>query len=72
MGLEPFICVEIRSNVMGIPVFISEWAIATVLRRDSSGKYDGSEIPNPKTSPWKETVNMSMCLALRRRASTVS
>jgi hypothetical protein len=44
----------------GILVFIFEWAIATVLRRDSFGKYNGSEIPNPKTSPWKETVSMSM------------
>jgi hypothetical protein len=60
MGLEPFTCVEVRSNIMDIPVFISEWAIANVLRRDSSSKYSGSEIPNPKTSPWKETINLCM------------
>jgi hypothetical protein len=60
MGLEPFTCVEIRSSIMGILVFISEEIIAFVLRRDGSGKYAGSEIPNPKTSPWNEVVNMSM------------
>jgi hypothetical protein len=60
MGLEPFKCVEIRSNIMGIPVFIYEEAIAFMLRRDASGKFAGSDIPNPKTSPWKEVVNMSM------------
>jgi len=60
MGLEPFRCVEIRSSIMRIPVFISEKNIAFVLRRDTSGKYAGSEISNPKTSPWKEIVNKSM------------
>jgi hypothetical protein len=51
MGLEPFKCVEIRSNIMGIPVFISEEAIDFVPKRDASGKYAGSEIPDPKKSP---------------------
>jgi hypothetical protein len=51
MGLEAFRCTEIRSSIMGIPVFISEWAIASVLRRDASGKYSGLEIPNPKINP---------------------
>jgi hypothetical protein len=60
IGLEPFKCVEIRSSIMGIPVYISEEAIACVLRRDTSGKYAGSEIPNRKTGPWNEIVNMSM------------
>jgi len=33
MGLEPFRCTEIRSSIMGIPVFISEEIISFVLRR---------------------------------------
>jgi len=60
MGLEPFTYVEIRSNILGIPVAISKDMIACVLRRDASGKYAGEEIPNAKTSPWKEIVNMTM------------
>jgi hypothetical protein len=28
MGLEPYIGIEIRSSVLGIPVFIAEWQIA--------------------------------------------
>jgi hypothetical protein len=59
MGLQPFRCTEIRSNILGISVFISEEAIAFVLRRDASRKYAG-EIFNPKTSPWNEIVNQSM------------
>jgi len=60
MGLDPFSCTEIRSSIMGIPVFILEWAIAHVLRRDASGKYSRLEIPNPKSSPWNDIVNMSL------------
>jgi hypothetical protein len=60
MGLAPFTCVEIRSSIMGIPVFIAEWQITSVLKIDASGKYSGVEIPNAKNSPWNETVNMSM------------
>jgi hypothetical protein len=45
---------------MGIPVFIAEWQIASVLRIDASGKYSRVEIPNAKNSPWNETVNLSM------------
>jgi hypothetical protein len=59
MGLEPFRCTEIRSSIMGIPVFISEEIIAFVLRRDASGKHTGG-ISNPKTSSWNEIVNQSM------------
>jgi hypothetical protein len=59
MGLEPFRCIEIRSNIMNIPVFISEEAISFVLIKDASGKYAG-EISNPTTSPWNEIVNQSM------------
>jgi hypothetical protein len=60
MGLKLFRCVEIRSSIKGILVYICEEAIAFVLRRDRSGKYAGSEIDNPKTCPWNEIVNMSM------------
>jgi hypothetical protein len=59
VGLQPFRCTKIRSNVMGIPVFISEEAIDFVLRRDASVKYAG-EISNPKTIPMNEIVNQSM------------
>ncbi|KEH27995.1 hypothetical protein MTR_5g056945 [Medicago truncatula] len=59
MGLEPFTVTEIRSSIMGIPIFISQEAIAFVLRRASDGSYkDG--IGNSKTSPWNEVVNQSM------------
>ncbi|KEH23990.1 hypothetical protein MTR_7g099763 [Medicago truncatula] len=57
MGLLAFTGTEIRSNVMGIPVTINEQVIAQAMRRDASGTYDGEEIPNPRTSPWKEIVN---------------
>jgi hypothetical protein len=30
MGLEPYIGIETRSSVLGIPVFIAEWQIASV------------------------------------------
>ncbi|RHN74111.1 hypothetical protein MtrunA17_Chr2g0306491 [Medicago truncatula] len=57
MGLLSFTGTEIRSNVMGIPVTINEHIIAQAMGRDTSGKYFGEEIPNPRTSPWKEIVN---------------
>jgi hypothetical protein len=59
-GLEPYKGLEIRSNVLGIPVFIFENVVAKVLRRDSSGQYEGSYIPNPRTSPWKPIVNETL------------
>jgi len=59
MGLEPFRCTEIRSSIMGIPVFISEEIISFVLRRPSEGNYKGG-IGNSKTSPLNEVVNQSM------------
>jgi hypothetical protein len=60
MGLEPFTCVEIRSSVCGIAVFIAEWQIAFVLRLDASGKYSGVDIPDARNIPWNEKVNMSL------------
>jgi len=41
MGLEPFRCTEIRSSIMGIPVFISEEIISFALKRASEGNYKG-------------------------------
>jgi len=50
MGLEPFTCTEIRSSIMGIPVFISQEVIAYVIRRASEGSFkDG--LDNNKKSP---------------------
>ncbi|RHN77841.1 hypothetical protein MtrunA17_Chr1g0159071 [Medicago truncatula] len=60
MGLSAFKGTEIRSSVMGIPVTINEQVIAQAMRRDASGTYDGEEIPNPRTSPWKEIVNYTI------------
>jgi hypothetical protein len=57
MGLEPYKGLEIRSNVLGIPVFISENVVARVLRKETSGQYEGMDIPNARTSPWKPIVN---------------
>ena len=60
MGLELFTCTEIRSNLMGIPVHISEEIIAYVLGVEATGIYSGIEIPNPKTSSWNDVVNMTL------------
>jgi len=50
MGLEPFTCTEIRSSIMGIPVFISQEVIAYVIRRAFEGSFkDG--LDNNKKSP---------------------
>jgi hypothetical protein len=57
MSLEPYKGVEIRSNILGIPVFISENVVAKVLRRDTSSQYEGIDIPNARTGPWKPIVN---------------
>jgi hypothetical protein len=60
MGLEPYTCMEIRSSVLGTPVFIAEWQISSVLRLDASGKYSGIHIPNAKNNPWNEIVNQTI------------
>jgi len=39
MGLEPFVDPEIRSSIMGIPVFICQVVIAYVMRRASEGNW---------------------------------
>jgi hypothetical protein len=59
MGLEPFMVTEIRSSIMGIPIFISQEVIAYVIRRSSEGSFkDG--LDNSKNSLWNEVVNKSM------------
>jgi len=59
MGFEPFIGTEIRSSVMGIPVYISQDIIAFVIRRASEGSFK-DELDNNKKSPWNEIVNQTM------------
>jgi len=59
MGMEPFVDIEIRSSIMGIPVFISQDVIAYVIRRASEGNFkDG--LDNNKKSPWNEVVHQTM------------
>ncbi|AES65929.2 hypothetical protein MTR_2g059050 [Medicago truncatula] len=71
MGLEPFICIEIRSSIMGIPVFISQDVIAYVLRRASEGSFkDG--LGNSWKSPWNEMVNKSMFNSTKKAQSVSS
>jgi len=50
MGLEPFVDTEIRSRIMGVPVFISQEIISYVIGRASEGSFkDG--LDNNKKSP---------------------
>jgi len=59
MGLEPFVDIEIRSSIMGVPVFINQDTIAYVIGWDSEGNFkDG--LDNNKKSPWNEVVNETM------------
>jgi len=59
MGLEPFVATEIRSSIMGVPVFINQETIVYVIGRASEGNYkDG--LDNNKKSPWNEVVNETM------------
>jgi len=59
MGLEPFVDTEIRSSIMGIPVFISQDLIAYVIRRASEGSFNDG-LDNNKKSPWNEVVHQTM------------
>jgi len=65
MGLEPFRCTEIRSSIMGIPVFISEVVISWVIRRAFEGKFV-SGLDNTKTSSWNVIVNKTMFNSTRK------
>jgi len=59
MGLEPFVAKEIRSSIIGVPIFINQETIAYVIGRASEGNYkDG--LDNNKKSPWNEVVNETM------------
>jgi len=57
LGLKPFTCTEVRSNIMGIPVTITEEIIARAIRRAAEGSYEEGL---DKTSPWNDVVNMTM------------
>ncbi|AES70129.2 hypothetical protein MTR_3g048350 [Medicago truncatula] len=59
MGLEPFTKTQIRSSIMGIPVWINEDVIAFVLRRPAEGDYKAG-ITKPKDSPWNDIVNKTL------------
>jgi len=58
MGLEPFIGTEIRSSVLGIPIYISQDVIAFVIRRASEGSFRMDW--TIKKSSWNEIVNQTM------------
>jgi len=59
MGLEPFVDTEIRSSIIGIPVFISQNVIVYVIRRAFEANFkDG--LDNNKKSPWNEVVHQTM------------
>ena len=67
MGLELFIETEMRSNIMGILVFIFQAVIACVIRRASKGNFkDGLE--NNKKSLWNEVVHQSMFNSKKKSA----
>jgi len=55
--LKPFTCTEIRSNILGIPVTITEEVISSENRRAAEGSYEEGL---DKTSPWNDVVNMTM------------
>jgi len=70
MGLEPFMDTEIRSSIMGVPVFFNQEIIAYVIGRTSEGKFkDG--LDNNKKSPWNEVV-MKLCSVVRRKVHTAT
>jgi len=57
LGLKPFTCTEIRSNIMGIPITITEEICARAIRRVVEGSFEEGL---DKTSPWNDVVNMTM------------
>jgi len=58
MGLKKFRRTEIRSNVMGIPVTITEEVIGRACRRSVEGAFQWSL--NKKTSDWIPVVKQSL------------
>jgi len=57
LGLNSFTCTKIHSNIMGIPVTITEEIIARAIRRITEGSYEEGL---DKTSQWNEVVNMTI------------
>jgi len=57
LGLKPFTCTMIRSNIMGIPVTVTKEIIARAIRRKAEGSYEEGL---DKTSQWNEVVNMTI------------
>ena len=55
MGLKEFTRTEIHSNIMGIPITITEEVIGRAARRDVEGSFQWNL--NNKTSSWKEIVH---------------
>jgi len=59
MRFEPFVETEIRSSIMGVPVFINQEIISYVIGRASEGNFkDG--LDNNKKSPCNDVVNEIM------------
>ena len=58
MGLKKFKRTEIRSNVMGIPITITEEVIGKVCRRNVEGAFQWNL--NKKTSDWIQVVRQSL------------
>jgi len=63
MSLEQFVDPEIRSSIMGIPVFIPQAVIAYVIRRAFEGSFTDA-LENNKKSPWNEVVHQKMLLKI--------
>jgi len=55
LGLKPFTCTKIRSNIMGIPVTITEETIAKACRREAEGSFE--ENLDSKTSMLEQNVH---------------
>jgi len=54
MGLKEFTITEIRSNVMGFTITITEEIIGKATRREVDGKFQWNL--NKKTSSWIKTT----------------
>ena len=67
VGLESFVDTEIRSSIMGVPVFISLEIIAYVIGRASEGSFKEG-LDNNKKSPWNEIVNQTMSNSKKKGA----
>jgi len=70
MGLEPFVGTEIRSSIMGVPIFINQETIACVIGRTSEGS-SKDELHNNKKSPWNDVANETI-FGTKKKGSTSS